>query len=223
MENERYLFKNHKKNNIRNEEYINPISVLDNTDEDDDEAISREILIIKKKIDLIYKKYGEIGLKLIDKSIIDLVQKLESKFTTSILDDKVSSEELVNTESPITEQTNKRKLKNKEIQSTINKSDSNFDNKEEINPLLKEASKMLTSHKPIVNSENTNSSFSPAKTTTSMVEHIDDDDNNYSRPSISESNINTPVIKITPSAEDQGDPAFTGGDMKSLMKAVKMF
>ncbi len=222
MEKERYLFKNHKKNSIKNEEYVSPISVLDDT-EDDDETISREILIIKKKIDLIYKKYGEIGLKLIDKLIIELVQKLENKITTSILDDEVLSN---NDEMPIIEPNNKKnvnkKIKNKEIQSNINKSDTNI-NQEEINPLLKEASKMLTSHKPILNPENTNSSFSPAKTTTSMVEHIDDDDNNYSGPSSSESNINTPAIKITPSAEDQGDPAFTGGDMKSLMKAVKMF
>lgn len=219
MGKERYLFKNHKKNNMRNEEYETPISILSNNEEEDDEAISREILIIKKKVDLIYKKYGEIGLKLIDKLIIDLVQKLENKITTSILDDEIPSEELSNTELPITEQNNKQNLVRKPKNKEEIKSDNNFDNKEKLDPLLKEASKMLTSHrKP--STENTTSSINPVKNTTSMVEHIEDDDLVYSETSSPES---LPPIKILPSAEDQGDPAFKGGDMKSLMSAIKMF
>jgi len=186
-------------------------------EETSDDEISKEISIIKKKIDIIYKKYGQIGLKLIDKLIIDLVQKMESRLNTnSILTDLNSNELEENNQN---NQNNQNKHSRPQTKVPILE-ESKIENNDKIDPLLKNAAKMLTSNKKTVVVENNSNSFTPAKNTTNMVEHVDDD-NSFNQ--IDENSINPTSINVVPSAEDQGDPAFKGGDMSALLGAVKMF
>lgn len=196
------------------------------SEEVSDDNIIQQIEIIKRKVDLIYKKYGQIGLTILDKEIIELVKKLEVKLTESIFDS--SSYTKPNIEKIETTLNNVKENKKVEIkkQKPIIKEKENSTNTDELPSVLQDAAKMLVpTHKTIVSQSittiNENDSRIIDNNTSSDLE------NQIKKNALAEekkelaAEFNT---KNTSSAEDQGDPAYqNSGNIDTLLQAAKMF
>lgn len=209
--------------NINNN--YNKTEIINNDDLDDD-SIIQQIDIIKKKIDLIYKKYGQIGLTILDKTIIELVQNFENKLAESLSSLSPSKKSNTLKENNNNTINTKKNIKIDVVskKQIVEKTD---DTNSDMPQILKDAAKMMVpTHKTVVSqplpSNNENEYES--------LENLNDNEDNQLHEQIEKNELEEEKKELSSefntnimSAEDQGDPAYQPNNIDTLLQAAKMF